>query len=235
MWIIDRLALRVGGDKEEDEADTVGTCSLRPMHVAFPSDSQVELNFLGKDSMRYHNTIDVTRFGEVGLRVLADGLDFKTFETYRAVFSDHFYGTRNVVATLRWIRPVKGLDGTVRGWKMRARLMPVDKFEDAARVLELAKAGALGFSIGFAPTDRGALTPAEQKMYPAARTITRKADVFEVSATPMPCNMSCAGVSVVADEGKAARLQSLVTKGMAWAKPALDYYRPEKRTIYIVD
>jgi hypothetical protein len=72
-------------------------------------------------------------------------------------------------------------------------------------------------------------------MYPAARTITRKADVFEVSATPMPCNMSCAGVSVVADEGKAARLQSLVTKGMAWAKPALDYYRPEKRTIYIVD
>jgi hypothetical protein len=167
--------------------------------------------------------------------VLADGLSFKTFETYRAIFADHFYGTRNVVATLRWIRPVKGIDGTTRGWRMRARLMDVNKFEDAARVLELAKAGALGFSIGFAPTDRGALTPAEQKMYPAARTITRKADVFEVSATPMPCNMSCAGVSVVADEGKAARLQSLVTKGMAWAKPALDYYRPEKRTIYIVD
>lgn len=167
--------------------------------------------------------------------VLAEGLNFRAFDTYKAIYLDHAYSTRNVVATLRWIRPVKGIDGTVRGWKMRARLMPVDKFEDAARVLELAKAGALGFSIGFAPTDRGALTPAEQKMYPAARTITRKADVFEVSATPMPCNMSCAGVSVVADEGKAARLQSLVTKGMVWAKPALDYYRPEKRTIFIVD
>ena len=72
MWIIDRLALRVGGDKEEDEADTVGTCSLRPEHVTFPSDTQVELNFLGKDSMRYHNVIDVSRYGDVGLRVLAN-------------------------------------------------------------------------------------------------------------------------------------------------------------------
>jgi DNA topoisomerase-1 len=70
MWIIDRLALRVGGEKEEDEADTVGTCSLRPEHVSFPTDTDLELNFLGKDSMRYHNTIDLSRYGDVGLRVL---------------------------------------------------------------------------------------------------------------------------------------------------------------------
>ncbi|RYH31080.1 hypothetical protein EON65_03495 [archaeon] len=29
MWVIDVLALRVGGEKGEDEADTVGCCSLR--------------------------------------------------------------------------------------------------------------------------------------------------------------------------------------------------------------
>lgn len=67
MWIIDRLALRVGGEKDEDEADTVGCCSLRVEHIQFPADrpQHVTLDFLGKDSMRYCNTIDLTRYGEV--------------------------------------------------------------------------------------------------------------------------------------------------------------------------
>ena len=62
MWIIDRLALRVGGEKDEDEADTVGCCSLRVEHIAFPSDNEIELDFLGKDSMRYFQRIDLTRW-----------------------------------------------------------------------------------------------------------------------------------------------------------------------------
>ena len=34
MWVIDRLALRVGGEKDTDEeADTVGCCSLRVEHL----------------------------------------------------------------------------------------------------------------------------------------------------------------------------------------------------------
>lgn len=62
MWIIDRLALRVGGEKDEDEADTVGCCSLRVEHLAFPEDGQsITLDFLGKDSMRYFQTINVSR------------------------------------------------------------------------------------------------------------------------------------------------------------------------------
>jgi DNA topoisomerase IB len=35
MWIIDKLALRVGGEKGEDEADTVGCCSLRREHLKY--------------------------------------------------------------------------------------------------------------------------------------------------------------------------------------------------------
>lgn len=35
MWIIDKLALRVGGEKGEDEADTVGCCSLRKEHLKY--------------------------------------------------------------------------------------------------------------------------------------------------------------------------------------------------------
>ena len=44
----------------EEAADTVGVCSLRIEHVKlFPETKQVELDFLGKDSMRYYNKIKV--------------------------------------------------------------------------------------------------------------------------------------------------------------------------------
>lgn len=65
MWVIDRLALRVGGEKDTDaEADTVGCCSLRVEHLHFnPNDTdddnkEIELEFLGKDSMLFKQTID---------------------------------------------------------------------------------------------------------------------------------------------------------------------------------
>lgn len=41
MWIIDKLALRVGGEKGEDEADTVGCCSLRKEHLRFATEPNV--------------------------------------------------------------------------------------------------------------------------------------------------------------------------------------------------
>ena len=54
MWIIDRLALRVGNEKDEDEADTVGCCSLRVEHLKFDEDTKtLTMDFLGKDSMRH--------------------------------------------------------------------------------------------------------------------------------------------------------------------------------------
>jgi len=59
MWVIDRLALRVGNGKGKDEADTVGCCSLRCEHVKLLDNNQLEFDFLGKDSMRYHNTVTV--------------------------------------------------------------------------------------------------------------------------------------------------------------------------------
>lgn len=72
MWIIDKLALRVGGEKGEDEADTVGCCSLRAEHLSFsddPEKHEIELEFLGKDSMKFKETIDFDRYEETGLRV----------------------------------------------------------------------------------------------------------------------------------------------------------------------
>lgn len=53
-----QLALRVGNEKDEDEADTVGCCSLRIEHIKLydsfdgVGDNVVEFDFLGKDSIR---------------------------------------------------------------------------------------------------------------------------------------------------------------------------------------
>lgn len=59
IYLIDNLALRVGNEKGENEADTVGCCSLRVQHIKLEEDNKVTFDFLGKDSMRYLNTVQV--------------------------------------------------------------------------------------------------------------------------------------------------------------------------------
>lgn len=60
LWLIDHLAIRAGNEKGDDEADTVGCCSLRLEHVQLnPTTSEVTFDFLGKDSIRYLNTVKV--------------------------------------------------------------------------------------------------------------------------------------------------------------------------------
>ena len=60
LWLIDHLAIRAGNEKGDDEADTVGCCSLRLEHVQLnPTESEVTFDFLGKDSIRYLNTVKV--------------------------------------------------------------------------------------------------------------------------------------------------------------------------------
>ncbi|NP_001342518.1 DNA topoisomerase I, mitochondrial isoform 2 [Mus musculus] len=67
LYFIDKLALRTGNEKEEGEtADTVGCCSLRVEHIRLhaPAGGQehvVELDFLGKDSIRYKNHVTVEK------------------------------------------------------------------------------------------------------------------------------------------------------------------------------
>ena len=50
-YLIDRLKIRVGDEKDPDEADTVGASTLRPEHIKFGDDGEVIFNFLGKDSV----------------------------------------------------------------------------------------------------------------------------------------------------------------------------------------
>ncbi|KAF7209959.1 DNA topoisomerase 1-like [Nothobranchius furzeri] len=116
LYFIDKLALRAGNEKEEGEtADTVGCCSLRVEHIKLhpkinDQEFVVELDFLGKDSIRYYNKMPVEKrvfknlqlflenkqpeddlFDRLNtsilnkhLQELMDGLTAKVFRTYNA-------------------------------------------------------------------------------------------------------------------------------------------------------
>ncbi|CAD8212782.1 unnamed protein product [Paramecium pentaurelia] len=112
-YLIDKLALRVGNEKDEDEADTVGCCSLRVEHIKLKEDDVVAFDFLGKDSMRYNNEVKLAHqiwknlklfikgkqpednlFSDISVDDLNDflkkqmeGLTAKVFRTYNASFT----------------------------------------------------------------------------------------------------------------------------------------------------
>jgi DNA topoisomerase-1 len=56
-YLIDVLCLRVGDEKDADEADTVGATTLRPEHITLHPDGTAEFKFLGKDSVLWHKKI----------------------------------------------------------------------------------------------------------------------------------------------------------------------------------
>ncbi len=56
-YLIDELKMRVGDEKDSDEADTVGATTLRSEHVKLLENGAVRFDFLGKDSVRWLHTI----------------------------------------------------------------------------------------------------------------------------------------------------------------------------------
>ena len=59
VYLIDKFALRAGNEKGEDEADTVGCCSLKIEHVTLKPPNIVIFDFLGKDSIRFYDEVEV--------------------------------------------------------------------------------------------------------------------------------------------------------------------------------
>jgi len=55
-YLIYRTAMRVGDEKDPDEADTVGATTLRKEHIKI-TDNVIEFDFLGKDSVRWQETV----------------------------------------------------------------------------------------------------------------------------------------------------------------------------------
>lgn len=59
VYLIDQFALRAGNEKGDDEADTVGCCSLKFEHVTLRPPNTVIFDFLGKDSIRFYDEVQV--------------------------------------------------------------------------------------------------------------------------------------------------------------------------------
>ncbi|MHA7734485.1 DNA topoisomerase I [Nitrosopumilus sp. S6] len=55
-YLIYRTAMRVGDEKDPEEADTVGATTLRKEHIKITADA-IEFDFLGKDSVRWQETV----------------------------------------------------------------------------------------------------------------------------------------------------------------------------------
>jgi DNA topoisomerase-1 len=114
----------VGNEKGEDEADTVGCCSIRVEHISFTEGNNVTFDFLGKDSMPYHNTVAVDQivfenmkkfhkgkkatddlFDRINasrlndyLKEMMEGLSAKVFRTYNAsiTLQQELYGKDSI-------------------------------------------------------------------------------------------------------------------------------------------
>jgi len=78
-WLIFAVNMRVGDEKDPDEADTVGAITLRDEHISIEGDD-VTFDFLGKDSVRWVKTI------QAGPQVVKNLEEFKKDKTKQYLF-----------------------------------------------------------------------------------------------------------------------------------------------------
>ena len=71
-YLIDALKFRVGDEKDDDEADTVGASSLRTEHITFNQDGTVTFDFLGKDSIPLNLTATLDPRAAANLKEFAE-------------------------------------------------------------------------------------------------------------------------------------------------------------------
>jgi DNA topoisomerase I len=107
-YLIDAASMRVGDEKDEDEADTVGATTLAPKNIIIKDGNVVNFNFLGKDSVKWDKDVklpatvvknlrefvskskdfvfDGVRSDDVNafLSEIVDGITAKVFRTYHA-------------------------------------------------------------------------------------------------------------------------------------------------------
>jgi DNA topoisomerase-1 len=58
-FLIDHCKFRVGDEKDEDEAETIGASTLKPEHIGFDEGGRVTFDFIGKDSVRHQLCVEM--------------------------------------------------------------------------------------------------------------------------------------------------------------------------------
>lgn len=59
LYLIDHFGVRIGNERDEDEADTVGASTLRVEHLKLNPPDSVIFDFLGKDSIQFYKELKV--------------------------------------------------------------------------------------------------------------------------------------------------------------------------------
>jgi DNA topoisomerase I len=145
-YLIFKLAMRVGDEKDPEEADTVGASTLRVEHIKFPQNNDkqfIEFNFLGKDSVPWQKTIEVNSEDTQGLYN-----NLKLFMKGKQSGSHIFDGitSSKVNAFLRSIDPKKlpGLTGKVfrtyiatKTWKEALASPPIKVDNNSSETLKI--------------------------------------------------------------------------------------------------
>ncbi len=89
-YLIDKLKIRVGDEKDPDEADTVGASTLRPEHITFNQDGTVTFNFLGKDCVPHIFTKELDEKVIRNLKEFAAKAEVSLFDEVRSQHVSEF-------------------------------------------------------------------------------------------------------------------------------------------------
>ena len=100
LYLIDHYGIRVGGEKGEDDVDTVGATTLRVEHLKLKSPNHVIFDFLGKDSIRFYKDLTVPPLiyknieefvkGKKGGTQVFDLISSRSVNIYLHEFDRHF-------------------------------------------------------------------------------------------------------------------------------------------------
>jgi len=83
-YLIDALSMRVGDEKDEDEADTVGATTLTKDNVIIKQNNLVKFDFLGKDSVRWEKEVVLPEQVVKNLKEFMAGSQSEIFEGVRS-------------------------------------------------------------------------------------------------------------------------------------------------------
>jgi DNA topoisomerase-1 len=83
-YLINELRIRVGDEKDKDEADTVGATTLRPEHVTIIDSTHVKFDFLGKDSVQWIRNVELEEHVVNNLREFIAAARSPIFEGVRS-------------------------------------------------------------------------------------------------------------------------------------------------------
>jgi DNA topoisomerase-1 len=111
-WLILKPNMRVGDEKDPDEADTVGAITLRAEHIKIEGET-LHFDFLGKDCVRWEKSVqapaqvikNISEFAKTSKEYLFEGVDSKKVSRF---LSEKMPGlTAKVFRTWRCTKTVK--------------------------------------------------------------------------------------------------------------------------------